>query len=83
MKLKYAPVEISLKLKEKLRPGEYSVKFLLVYFNGSEWKVSTERATFAVRSFFQRNEWLTWCIALLGGILALLPGLQILFNYFR
>ena len=64
-----APISLDMIINHKVKPGVYSIYFMLKYYNGEVWYTKPSFVNFTVRNFYQRNETLVW---ILGGIAAFL-----------
>lgn len=62
-----APISLDMIINHKVKPGVYSIHFILKYYNGEMWHTKPSFVNFTVRNFYQRNETLVW---ILGGIAA-------------
>lgn len=62
-----APVEFKLKTLKRARPGAYSMRFVLTYFDGVEWQVAAHEEMFRIRNILDR--WQA-TIAIVGAIAA-------------
>lgn len=51
-----ALVGFHLEIQKKARPGVHGLQFVLTYFNGDRWEISTCEARFHVTSLLQRRE---------------------------
>jgi hypothetical protein len=84
MKRGRAVVEIYLKTKKRLwwgdlpflrsepgiYPGTHGFQGHLTYFNGEQWKSSSQSVSVVVPNFFKRHEGITWVAAILGVLIA-------------
>jgi len=73
-----APVEFELQTQKRARPGAYSIRFVLTYFDGEEWQVAAHEEIFRIRNLLDR--WQV-TIAIVGAIAAasaiLLAGAEV------
>lgn len=51
---KTAPFTYSIKLRDDIKPGDYSMDFYFTYFNGDKWSCVKEQVKFKVRNIFER-----------------------------
>jgi hypothetical protein len=65
-----SPVEFHLKTIKEASPGIYTFKFYLIYFNGSEWNISTEKIQIEVPSWLKRHEGWAWAIGIILALIA-------------
>lgn len=68
-----APVSFELKTRNKVRPGGYQIHFIFTYYNGSEWRATTQVVSFVVRNILQRHELGIAVVALIAAVAAILP----------
>lgn len=54
-KVKSAPFHYKLKLKNDVKPGDYTISFYFTYYDGHRWQCSKENVDLKVRNFFERN----------------------------
>ncbi len=76
-----APLEIYLKTKERILPGNYSCDLYLTYFNGYEWKTDSQKINFTVRNFLQRNELTIALVIALAAFMTIIRSLTPLLQY--
>src|SRR3989338_7651804 len=61
-KQKAAPLELKFFIKKEARAGQHYISLVFMYFNGEQWRTSTYKAEFTIRSSFQRNETSLWIL---------------------
>lgn len=49
-----APIEFKLDTLKSARPGAYSIRFILTYFDGVAWQTEAQEEIFRIRSFLDR-----------------------------
>jgi hypothetical protein len=76
----HGPVTLSLKMKDKAKPGQYDVRFALTYYNGESWVTSSETAPFSVTTWYQRHETLCQILAATAAVIAFALFVAQLFN---
>lgn len=54
-KVENAPFTYNLKLKDDVKPGEYSIDFYFTYYDGHRWQCNKETVDLKVRNFFETN----------------------------
>jgi hypothetical protein len=69
-----APIVYRMITRKDVNPGTYQLQFLLSYFNGSDWNVSSQQVNFTIRNILQRHELLIAGIAVIAAIVTFIPG---------
>jgi len=72
MKHQHAPVELILKVRDKVPSGNHNIQLFFTYFNGSEWKSDSQSVDVLVRNWVRRHELSTVIVGVSAAILALL-----------
>jgi hypothetical protein len=67
-KLIKAPIEVTLAIKQKIRPGKYYTTCVFSYFNGKKWCAIECKVEFFVRTWAERHKDFAVAIAILAGI---------------
>jgi len=75
-----SPINLDMNLMPKVRPGIYSIHFVLKYYNGDMWNTKSTSTNFTVRNFYQRHETFVW---ILGGIAAFLTVISAIFPFLK
>lgn len=57
-----APIELNIKTKNDVRPGDHVTVFTFVYFNGKNWVTQDSKYNFIVLSWYERNQLAIWVI---------------------
>jgi hypothetical protein len=70
-----APFTFSLVTRDHVAPGTYLLQFYLTYFNGTEWCMSSQQASFTIRSLLQRHETAVAVVASLAAAATIIPAL--------
>lgn len=86
-KVGYAPFHYKLKLKDNVKPGDYTISFYFTYYDGHQWQCSRENVDLKVRNFFERNAKVISSLAIIAtglsiirfGVLPVLNELYLLF----
>lgn len=77
-----APFKYELTTKKSIKPGDYSLQFILTYYNGETWKSDSQSVEFKVRNFLERNDVLIGVFALVASIIAIVTvGIIPLINW--
>jgi len=74
-----APVQ--LEISSRGRPGNYSIHFVLTYFDGEEWTNVSEKFQFTIRNLLQRYESLAWWLGLMAAAGTILAGIATTWNF--
>ncbi len=65
------PIIYRLKAKRFAKPGEYNILSTLTYYNGREWKSSTNKISFKIRNIFERHEAIIALLAITATVSAI------------
>lgn len=65
-KVKNAPFHYKLKLKNDVKPGEYTIDFYFTYYDGHRWQCNKESVDLKVRNFFERNSKIISSLAIIA-----------------
>lgn len=67
-----APFHYKLKLKDDVKPGDYSIDFYFTYYDGHRWQCSKESVDLKVRNFFEKNAKVISSLAILATSLSII-----------
>jgi hypothetical protein len=74
-RLTNSPVEFRLPTQRNARPGQYTLTFVLTYYNGAEWRSSVQSVSFTIRNLLQRHEIAIAILAAIGVSLAMITDI--------
>lgn len=60
------PGDIYLVLKNSVPPGDYNINLVFTYFNGSEWKSSTNIIPIHVNTLWEEKPWIINSLSIMG-----------------
>ena len=70
-KAENAPFHYKLKLKDNVKPGDYSIDFYFTYYDGHRWQCSKESVDLKVRNFFEKHAKVISSLAILATSLSI------------
>ncbi|WP_429178654.1 hypothetical protein [Aeromonas salmonicida] len=67
-----APFHYRLKLKNDVKPGDYSINFYFTYYDGHRWQCSKESVDLKVRNFFEKHAKIISSLAIIATSLSII-----------
>ncbi|EMY6774319.1 hypothetical protein [Vibrio alginolyticus] len=67
-----APFHYKLKLKNDVKPGDYSIDFYFTYYDGHRWQCIKDSVDFKVRNFFEKHAKIISTLAIIATILSII-----------
>ncbi|MCD9506126.1 hypothetical protein [Photobacterium phosphoreum] len=71
-KAENAPFFYKLKLKNDVKPGDYSITFYFTYYDGHRWQCSKETVDLKVRNFFEKHAKIISSLAIIATSLSII-----------